>query len=230
MIEFLSMKIHDSVYCFDGELELFKNFYLPVRSTVLRLNSGDGVMISPIAFTIPEWAQIKAQFSIKHIIAPCTLHHVFVKSAHSQLPQAQLWGAPGLTKKRADISWDFELLPQNWTLAPEIQIIPLAGGTTHEVVFYHRDSKTLVVIDLLFNLHNRPGWKSYVIQKMFGTWNKPAVSRWFKTTIKDKKLFQQSMAEILALDFKTLIMSHGDIIYDNAKEILKNALIERKLI
>lgn len=224
------MKINDWVYTFDAEIEMFKNFYLPVRSTVLRLNSGDSIMVSPIDFSEADWAQIKSNLQVRHIVAPCDLHHLFVKSAKKHLKDAKLWATKELAHKRSDLTWDFELLPKNWTMGDEIELIPILGGSTHEMMFYHKQAKTLVVTDLIFNLHNRKGFLTWVIQQAFGTWNKPAISRWFKTTLKNKKEFKITAEKILSLDIEMIVMAHGDIIAENAKGVLTNALRERNLI
>lgn len=224
------MKINEWVYSYDGEIELFKNFFLPVRSTVLRLNNGEDVMISPIDFSEADWAEISSKLNVKHIVAPCDLHHLFIKPTKKRFKAAKLWATADLARKRDDVTWDEELMPQKWTLDEEIEIIPIDGGNTHEVAFFHKKSKTLVVTDLIFNLHNRKGLLSWVIMKMFGTWNKPAISRWFKTTIKNKTLFRMSVEKILVLDFETIIMAHGNIITENAKGVFTNALRERQLI
>lgn len=224
------MKINDWVYTFDTDIQMFKNFFLPVRSTILRLNNGDSIMISPIDFTEADWAQIKSNLQVKHIVAPCDLHHLFVKSAKKNLKDAKLWAAKGLARKRNDLTWDFELLPKNWTMSEEIELIPVLGGSTHEMLFYHKQAKTLVVTDLIFNVHNQKGFLNWIIQHLFGTWNRPAISRWFKTTLKDKKEFKITAEKILSLDIEMIVMAHGNIITENAKGVLTNALRERNLI
>ena len=224
------MKINDWVYTFDAEIEMFKNFYLPVRSTILRLNNGESIMVSPIDFTEADWAQIKSNLQVRHIVAPCDLHHLFMKSAKKNLKEAKLWATKDLAHKRSDLTWDYELLPKNWTMSEEIEIIPVLGGSTHEMMFYHKQAKTLVVTDLIFNLHNRKGFLTWIIQQAFGTWNKPAISRWFKSTLKNKKEFKITAEKLLSLDIETIVMAHGDIIAENAKGVLTNALRERNLI
>ena len=224
------MKINDWVYTFDAEIELFKNFSLPVRSTVLRLNNGESIMISPIDFTEADWAEIKPHLQVKHIVAPCDLHHLYIRSAKHNLKEAKLWAGKELTLKRNDLNWDYELVPKNWTMTEEVELIPVLGGNTHEVLFYHKKAKCLVVTDLIFNLHNRKGFMSWLIQHAFGTWNKPAVSRWFKTTIKNKNEFKITLEKILSLDIEIIVMAHGNIIAENAKGVLTNALRERNLI
>lgn len=224
------MKTNDWVYSYETEIELFKNFFLPVRSTILKLNNGDGVMISPIEFSEADWSEIRSNLNVKHIIAPCDLHHLHVKSAKRHARDAKLWATHDLAVKRNDVTWDQELLPQKWTLTDEIEIVPIEGANTHEVAFFHKKSKTLVVTDLLFNLHNRKGILPWIVLHVFGTWNRPAISRWFKTTIKNKLKFRMSVEKILALDFQTIVMAHGDIITENAKSVFSNALRERQLI
>lgn len=224
------MKINDWVYTFDAEVELFKNFSLPVRSTILCLSNGDSIMISPIDFTEADWAEIKSNLQVKHIVAPCDLHHLFVKSAKKHLKEAKLWATKELARKRNDLTWDFELVPKNWTMTEEIEIIPILGGSTHEVMLYHKQAKTLVVTDMIFNLNNRKGFWTWIVQHAFGTWNKPAISRWFKTTLKNKKEFKITAEKILSLDIEMIVMAHGDIITENAKGVLTNALRERNLI
>lgn len=224
------MKINDWIYTFETEFEMFKGFKLPVRSTVLRFSNGEDMLISPIAFTEADWAEIKSKLNVKHIVAPCNFHHLFVKSAKRNLGEAKLWATHDLAQKRKDITWDGQGLPKNWTMSEEVEAIPVLGGATHEVLFYHKKAKALVVTDFLFNLHNRSGFLSWFFLHLFGTWNRPAMSRMFKATLKSKTEFKITAEKILSLDIDMIVMAHGNIITENAKGVLTNALRERNLI
>jgi hypothetical protein len=66
-------------------------------------------------------------------------------------PGARFFAAPGLPEKRTDIKFDIVLndrADSSWT--EEIDQMVIKGNPDYnEVVFYHRNSKTLIVADLL---------------------------------------------------------------------------------
>lgn len=203
---------------------------LTARSTLVPLKNNKFVLISPVKFDESQRSEL-LKANPEAIISPSCFHHLFVKAAHDYLPEAKLYGAPGLQRKRADIKWDGILDPKSWPYQDELTAVFIEGAPKiNEVVFYHRDSKTLIVTDLLFNLRNLKSLPEKLVYGLMGTFNNPAVSRLVKLLAKDRKALKKSLKKMLELDFDRLVMAHGEIIPTGGKKIMTDALRERNLL
>ena len=74
------------------------------RMTVVRLASGKLWLHSPVPFTPALQAELKALGEVGTIVAPNKMHHLFAGECAALYPEAQLYGAPGLRKKRPDLN------------------------------------------------------------------------------------------------------------------------------
>lgn len=131
---------------------------LPVRMTVVRLASGGLLLHSPTQFSFALKSAIDALGPIEHLIAPNTVHWMFVKDWQRHLPEVTTWGAPGLRARgpvqKAGVTIDRDLganAPEAWSPDIEQVIVPGAGGF-REVALFHKASRTLILTDLIQNL------------------------------------------------------------------------------
>ena len=58
---------------------------------------------------------------------------------------------------------------------------------------------------------------------VFGMWGNPKPAPEYQLGWKDKKAARKSLMRILNWDFETIIISHGDLVEENAKEVAKHA-------
>lgn len=203
---------------------------LTARSTLVPLKNNKFVLISPVKFDESQRSEL-LRANPEAIVSPSCFHHLFIRAAHDYLPEAKLYGAPGLQRKRADIKWDGILNENSWPYQDELKAIFIEGAPKiNEVVFYHRDSKTLIVTDLLFNLKNMKSLPEKLVYGLMGTFNVPAVSRLVKLLTKDRKALKKSLKQVLELDFDRLVMAHGEIIPTGGKKIMTEALRTRDLL
>lgn len=203
---------------------------LPLRSTLVTLNSGHKVMISPIKFSDAQLEVLKKS-PPQALVAPNKFHHLFIKKAAQNLNVGSVYIAPGLENKRPDIEWPIILGDKTWIYQDELPMLILQGmPAINECVFFHKESKTLIVTDFLFNLSGLPNSIKTLPYKMLGTFNRPAISRLVLLATRNKKALKQSIEKILQWDFKRLVMAHGNIIETGAKEIFKKAAAERGLL
>lgn len=219
-----------SLQFFEAQLSLPGGTPLSVRSTLVSLQNGSKILISPIKFNEGQ-IQLLKQIKPTCILAPNCFHHLFVKKTAEALSITNLLAAPGLQEKRADISWTETLSEETWPHHVELEMIFVGGAPKYnECVFLHKASKTLIVTDLLFNLKNLPGGFSTLIYRVMGTLNKTACSRLLNILMKDKIIFQKDIHRILEWDFDNIVMAHGEIIQGNGKEVFITALKNRNLI
>ena len=221
-------KLHDDVLLISSSIKM-PLVQLGIKTPALRTSRGV-ILISP-GKNIAEYQMELEDFGrVTDILAPNLLHHMSIHRARETFPQATLWGVPGLKEKRADVPWDKVLTPESWSYDDEIQMISIDGiPARNEVVFFHRGSKTLVVTDLFFNITKPRGLGAWIILHLFGTYKKFAVSSFYLRFIEDRAAFLNSIRKISELPFDKIIVSHGDPVTGQARELFNRALGERNL-
>jgi hypothetical protein len=199
---------------------------LPVRAVVVSLGQAR-ILISPGTKLTPE--QLTSAGEITDIVAPSLLHAAGVPAAAKLFPRATLWGPRGLHKRFPGLTW--KVLGQDaWPYQAELALFPLAGiEKIRESVFVHRDSGTLIVADLVFNLLAARGLGARLILGLFGTWKKLGISKFFLRFQSDAAAFRASLAELTRADFDRIVPSHGEVVESGGKAALVGAMKERGL-
>ena len=131
---------------------------LPLRMTVIRLSNGDLFLHSPTRFEDGLRHEMQSLGRIRHLIAPDIAHWSFLKEWQQNCPEVLTWAAPRLRERRqvrkAGLRLDRDLgeaAPPDW--AAEIMQTLVAGAAKfHEVAFFHKPTRTLVLTDLVLNL------------------------------------------------------------------------------
>jgi hypothetical protein len=158
--------IGQDIWIADGESVSVAGFHYPTRMALIRLSDGGLFVWSPTALTESVRAEVDALGPVRFIVAPNSLHHLFIQPWQAAYPSAQTIAAPGLAKRRTDLAFSGELgdaAPAGW--ANDIdQVVVRGNAITTEVVFFHRASGTVLFTDLLQNF--RPGafkgWRALV--------------------------------------------------------------------
>ncbi len=200
---------------------------LPVRSSLVQLRNAS-VLFSPGSKLTTE--QLKSLGNVTDIVGPNLLHLAGVPLAIRTFPQAKLWGPKGAHEKRPEINWPAVTSEEIWPFQSELPMVSLAGvSRLNEMVFIHRESKSLIVSDLVFNLVDASGLGARIILGLFGTYRKFGISKLFVKSINDKIAFKRSIDQLMTYDFDNIIMGHGHIVEGNGKALLQKALTEREL-
>lgn len=198
---------------------------LPVRATYVPLQMG-GVLLSPGSGLTRD--QLKKINIVTDIVAPNLFHCAGIKNACSVFPNAKRWAVQGAKETKPDVPWTDVLSEGKWPYQNELEVIPLMGiPDVNESVFFHKESKSLIVTDLCFNMDNVSGIGAWLILSLFGTYKKFAVSKYFIKFVRDKKAFEESLAKIFALQFDNIVVSHGANIVGSGKDKLLFALRDR---
>lgn len=131
---------------------------MPVRMTVIRLGSGEVWLHSPTRFDEALRREIEKLGAVRHLVAPNVAHWTSLKEWQLRYPDAVTWAAPELRQraqvKKSGVRLDRDLeesAPDAWASDLE-QTIIRGGGGFREVAFFHKQSRTLVLTDLVVNL------------------------------------------------------------------------------
>lgn len=214
----------DDIWIASGPVVTSMAFRYPTRMAVIRLASGKLFIWSPVALSPDLRAEIDALGDVSFIIAPNSLHYVFLREWSAAYPQAALYVAPGVRERCKDLIFAGELgdeAPSAWS--GEIDQTPVRGNMiTTEIVFFHRRSGTVLFTDLI--QHFRPGWFKGLqafIAKIDGmTGPAPQVPQKFRTAFTNRNAARASLARILAWPARQVLMAHGDPIRDNGQAFI----------
>ncbi|WOD37129.1 DUF4336 domain-containing protein [Nodosilinea sp. E11] len=153
--------VDDNIWIVDGPIVQMALYGTAVpfttRMTIVRLNNGGLWCHSPTELTPSLKAEIDSLGRVEHLVSPNKIHYAHIQSWADAYPQAIAWASPGV-RERADsqqIPTTFhadlaDTPPPQW--ATEIDQAIIRGSRfLDEVVFFHRQSKTLILTDLIEN-------------------------------------------------------------------------------
>lgn len=217
--------IADDIWVYDGSVQMPVG-PLHARATVVRRRDRALVIHSPLAFDDLTVAQIDALGEVRALVAPSRLHSMFLRAASARWPRASVLAAPGLAAKLTDLP--FTPLPRTGT-APELGddlLVRRIEGVPFidEHVFLHPPSRTLIVTDLVFNVHAAQTFGMKAFLWIGGAWKRTAQDYFWRLLRRDRAAAAASVADILAWDFERVLVAHGDIIEGDAHARLARAL------
>jgi hypothetical protein len=203
-----------------------QTFYgLPVgtRMTVIRLHGERLLLHSPVALDAGLRAQLDAIGRVRYVVAPNRVHHLYAGEVARVYPDARLWVAPGLDRKRPDLSFVAVLgdePPEEWR--EDVQQTFFRGRPyENEVTFFHRASRTLILCDLAFNFGPRAAAPTRMLMKLIRSYGHFGPSRLDPLLIRDRVAARKSLERILAWDFDRVVVAHGEILESGGREALR---------
>ncbi len=124
------------------------------RAIVIRLKDNNLFIISPIRLTDDIRTDIDALGTLKYIVSPNNIHHLHMGDWSQAYPDARLYASPRLDSKRKDLTF-YKTLSTNeseaeWSEQID-QCIFGSGGFVDEIVFFHRESRTIIFTDMIMD-------------------------------------------------------------------------------
>jgi hypothetical protein len=225
----LTEYIKDQIWILEYPVR-FAAMDLWARMTIIKLDNGDLLIHDPCKIDDDIKKEIDSHGVVKFIVAPGTYHHLLVTEFQDKYPNAETFICPGLERKRPDIPFDWILGHKpdpRWEGVLE-QVVVQGTKFIQEVVFFHKPSKTLILVDLLENIgddyNHKAGlllqfwWK--VVLKM---WNNPRAAPEYQMGWGNKKLVKTALEKILSWDADRIILAHGENIEGNVNRTLVKA-------
>jgi hypothetical protein len=204
----------------------FFGLQLGTHMTVIRLKDGSLFLHSPVALDAPTLGRLQSLGEVRFIVAPNRLHHLFLADYFKVFPQARIYAAPGLEKKRRDLPFHgvlgekpeagwAEEIDQVWI--PDLPIL-------NEVAFLHRASRTLILTDMALNIFG-PDYPflTRLVLKLFQVHGRFGPTRDQKFFIKRRPRAQAALKKILSWDFDRIIVAHGAWIESGGKQTFQAA-------
>ncbi|NOH51168.1 DUF4336 domain-containing protein [Vibrio rotiferianus] len=193
--------------------------------TIVRLSWGELWVHSPIKLNDLVRNQVNSLGTVKFLVAPNHLHHLFIADWQCSYPEAITYGTAEVIKKRKDLAFDYSLNEeQNWPWFPEIQQVLFTGSPLmEECVFFHKASEVLIVTDLIENFppRNFNCWQRLVARGVgiLAPHGKMPID-WRISFMFGKKHARKHLSSIIRWHPKKIIMSHGEIVEEQAVKFL----------
>lgn len=199
------------------------------RMTVIRLSDGRLMLHSPAPMDEDTCKEIDALGEVAFIVAPGSFHYFHVPAAQQAYPGAQTFICPGVEQKQPQLQFDHFLddtPPQEWADTFD-QVLVRGARFIWEVAFFHHPSRTLVLVDLIENIGDNTRGAGLGIELwwrlVFRMWNKARPAPEYQLGWKDKQAARESLEKILAWDFEQIVLSHGDLVTENAQAVAREA-------
>jgi hypothetical protein len=213
----------EEIWIADGPVTAVAGFRYPTRMAVIRLPGGALFVWSPTALTPELRAVVEALGEVRHIVAPSTLHDLFLAEWRAAYPSAELLAPPGLRKQRKDLAFDGDLddAPQAWS--GDIDHVLIRGSLiTTEVVFFHRRSGTAIFTDLIqhFDPGWFTGWRALVARLDLMTAPEPETPRKFRQSFVDRRAAREAVRRILAWPADKVLMAHAPPVKSDGRAFL----------
>jgi hypothetical protein len=210
-------QVHDALWIGEGENVSFYGAPYPTRSVIARLESVYLWVWSPIKLTSGLRAAIDGLGTVRHLVSPNKLHHLYLPEWKAAYPGAALWGPQSTIKKRPDLSFRDALkdnAPHEWD--PDIDQAWFRGSfAMDEIVFLHRPSGTVIVADLIQTfsdqfLRENWGWWRFLARLDGLTQDQACAPLEWRLSFINRARARRARAKVLSWSCRRVIVAHGE--------------------
>jgi hypothetical protein len=202
-----------SLYVADGPTVSFYGFPYPTRMAVVRLSDGSVWVWSPIALSDALLKSVDAIGSVRHIVSPNKIHHLFLAEWADHWPEARVYAPPGLVQRPA---WASDM----------DQVIFRGSFAMEEVVFFHRASRTAIICDLI-QRHpeaTMTGWKGMLMRLDSLVGEHGSTPREWRASFLRRGKARAAREKVLSWKPDRLLIAHGECAQTGATSIINHAL------
>ncbi|NER06120.1 MAG: DUF4336 domain-containing protein [Okeania sp. SIO3C4] len=229
-------KVDENIWIVDGGIVTMAMYGtripFPTRMTIVRLKNGELWCHSPTELTPKLKAEIDKLGVVRHLISPNKIHYAHIHNWAKAYPEATAWASPGVLERAAqqkiEVTFHAFLadeVPAEWS--EEIaQLIFRGSRFMDEVVFFHRQSSTLILADLIQNFElDKVSKKFGFLLKLVGN-----VAPDGKTPLDLRLTFwgrknqaRDCFKQMLKWEPEKIILSHGKWYEENGTAELRRA-------
>lgn len=212
-----------SIYHRDFGLGITK---LTTRTNVVRLADGTLAVSSPGPIEAQHVADIRALGEVSVVLVPNLMHTMFTERAIAAFPAARVIAAPGADRRVKGLTTSDRLGgPLPAALAGTLEALPLEGcPKLAETVFFHPASRTVLSVDLAFNLRDTTGFTRFVMW-LNNANDQFCVTRLARASfIADMAAARASVDRMCdAWDIERIVVSHGEVLPTDGRRVLREA-------
>jgi hypothetical protein len=217
----------ENIWIAEGPIADVAGFRYPTRMAVIRLADGGLFVWSPTALDGELMAAVRALGPVRHVVAPNALHHLHLDAWQDTFSPARFTAPPGLRKKRPDLRFDDDLADASFhDWSGEIDHVPVNGNLiTTEVVFFHRQSRTVLFTDLIqqFSPDWFSGWRAVIARLDLMTAAHPEVPCKFRNAFVGRRAARAALRRILEWPAERVLMAHAPPVTQDGQAFIRRA-------
>ena len=217
-----------SLYVADGPVVSFYGFPYATRMALARLSDGSTWVWSPVALTEELIELVNDVGPVRHIVSPNKIHHLFLAEWAERWPEARLYAPPGLAQRKPELRFDAELddKPDPAWAADIDQVIFRGSLFMEEVAFFHRESRTAIMCDLIQRHPEAAmtGWKGRLMRLDGLVGEHGSTPREWRASFLSRSKARAAREKVLGWNSERLVIAHGDCVENNASTVIEKAL------
>ena len=214
--------IDDGILAVVGQIRM-PLMSFPRRMTVVRLRDGRLVIWSAIALDETEMASLEAAGRPAFLVVPNDEHRLDAKTWKERYPELQVVAPEGARAKVA------EAVPVDTTAPefddPDVRFLAVPGTRGHEAALVVRrpSGMTLVLNDLVANIHNESGFSGWLLRLMGLAGERAHIPRRVELLmVKDTNDVRAQLLQWASdATLRRVIVSHGDVIERQPRQALR---------
>lgn len=205
--------IGDEIWIADGPTVSFYGFPYPTRMALVRLADGTLWVWSPVDLDTELRREVEALGSVRHLVSPNKIHHLFLGVWAEAWPEARLVAPPGLARRRDDLRFHAELSdePEPAWQGQIDQVVVGGSLAMDEVLFFHRRSSTCLVGDLIqrHDPARLSGWKGWLMRLDGLVGDEGSTPREWRLSFVHRSRARDAVETALSWRPQRLVIAHG---------------------
>lgn len=218
-----------NVWIVDGPNVRDLGVMFTTRMAVVKLADGSVWISSPVSLDFVTLERITAVGPVRYLIAGTQRHVWRLEAWHRLFPEAELWAprTTPITLKKGPLPFTGILgdVPDHGWAADFGQLTFKGSPLIEEVVFLHKESRTVILDDLIQNHPIAIGKpvRNALLKFSGAAYPNGGVPLDIRLTFTRRRLARQSLEKLLGWDFDKLIIAHGVCIETQAKPFVERA-------
>jgi hypothetical protein len=219
-----------NVWIADGPDVRDMGIMFTTRMTVVKLTDGSVWVESPVPVSFDTLQRITELGPVRYIVAATPRHVWRLEEWNTLFPEAQLWMSRPtpltLKKGHLPISGILGDVPDPGWADDFDQCVFRGSPLFDEVLFYHKESRTVILDDLIQTHLPAKGKpiRNALIKLEGVAYPHGGVGLDLKLSFTNRTLARRSLKKLLSWDFDKLIIAHGPCIEKDAKPFVKEAI------
>jgi hypothetical protein len=193
------------------------------RMTVVRLSDGGLFVHSPVGLDDATRRAVDALGPVRAVVGPSIFHHLSIGQWMAAYPDAVFAACPGLEWKRPDLAFTCVLgdTPHPaW--ARDLDQAYFSARRENEVVFFHRESRTMICSDALLNLSTHASAVTRLAARLMGNVS-PGAGWPERLMVRDRAVARRQVARIVAWDIDKIVLAHGELVARDGRAVVRDA-------
>jgi len=216
-------RVDENLMTVTGKLNMPPMGEVDRRMTRVRLRDGRLVIYSAIALDEPGMRQLENFGKPAFLIVPNDIHRMDAAIWRQRYPDLEVIAPAGARDRVEKVVHVHE--SEADFRDPSVQLITVSGTAEREMALLVETphGTTLVINDLIFNLANRPGVTGWLFKVLGMTGDEPHIPPIIKRReVKDERALRAQLETWSSLpQLERVVVSHGDIITSEPKEVLR---------